>query len=71
MARGARVAWIVAVILGAFGLLAAIGMVLTERPREVDGPLQVAQAASAVASFALLLHPQTRSWCVRKLRLSD
>lgn len=70
MVRGARVAWIVALVFTVFGVLWTIGVVLGQGPSDMDLPLKVVQGVHAVIAFGLLLHPQTRAWCHRKLRLA-
>ena len=67
--RGSRAAWIFALIWGLFGVLGSIGVVVRE-PRD-DTIGGVIYLVFSLASLALLIHPLTRAWCKRKLKLAD
>ena len=71
MVRGSRVAWVIAVIFSIFAVVWTVGVAVGQGPSDIDVKLKVIQGANALISFGLLLHPQTREWCRRKLRLQD
>ena len=71
MVRGARVAWIIALVFTCIAVLWTVGVALGQGPSDLDIRLKVIQGTNAIVSFALLVHPQTRAWCQRKLRLAE
>ena len=70
MARGSRLAWLIAVGLASIGVLGAVSFVVSEVTHSVSHTTyEWLQVLWLLLTLGALLHPLTRAWCNRRLQL--